>query len=166
MGTISVNASGTLEWHGRSYRCAVGRGGVAANKEEGDGVTPAGTFALREVRYRPDRIEALSTALPSSPLSPNDGWCDDPADAEYNRRVTVPYAKSAESLWRDDHLYDLIVVIGYNDDPPVSGKGSAIFMHVAREGYSPTAGCIALSKDDLLAIVRSVAKDTTIEIVP
>ncbi len=166
MGTISVNASGTLEWHGRSYRCAVGRGGIAANKEEGDGVTPAGTFALREVRYRPDRIEALSTALPSSPLSPNDGWCDDPADAEYNRRVTVPYAKSAESLWRDDHLYDLIVVIGYNDDPPVSGKGSAIFMHVAREGYSPTAGCIALSKDDLLAIVRSVAKDTTIEIVP
>ncbi len=166
MGTISVNASGTLEWNGRSYRCAVGRGGIAANKEEGDGVTPAGTFALREVRYRPDRIEALSTALPSSPLSPNDGWCDDPADAEYNRRVTVPYAKSAESLWRDDHLYDLIVVIGYNDDPPVSGKGSAIFMHVAREGYSPTAGCIALSKDDLLAIVRSVAKDTTIEIVP
>jgi L,D-peptidoglycan transpeptidase YkuD (ErfK/YbiS/YcfS/YnhG family) len=159
---IEVNAMGILSWKGIQYRCALGRGGIVHDKKEGDGATPAGTFALREVFFRSDRIAKPSTALPVIALTPHDGWCDAADDPHYNTRVTLPYGASAESLWREDHLYDVIVVVGYNDDPPVPGKGSAIFMHVAREEYSPTAGCIALALPDLLKILETVSPDTRI----
>ena len=155
--TISVSSSGVLVFKGKEYRCAIGKGGVNTDKKEGDGATPAGCFPLREVFYRQDRIPDLHAPLPMSPLSPDDGWCNDPRDPSYNRKVKLPYVASAESLWRDDHLYDVIVAVGYNDDPPVPGKGSAIFMHVARENYSPTAGCIALAEQDLREILGSLS---------
>ena len=139
---------------GRVWRCAVGPGGVSSNKREGDGATPAGGFALRRVLYRPDRLARPETGLPVTALRPEDGWCDDPDDAAYNRPVRLPYAASHERLWRDDGIYDVIVVLGHNDDPPVPGRGSAVFLHVARPDYGPTAGCVALALPDLREVLR------------
>ncbi len=140
--------------HGQS-RCALGKGGVAAMgaKREGDGATPAGLWPLRRLFYRPDRLNAPRTRLPVTALEPSDGWCDAPGDAAYNQAVTLPYPASAEHLWRDDGVYDLIVVLGYNDAPVVTGCGSAIFLHVARPDYSPTEGCVALAEADLLEVL-------------
>lgn len=135
------------------FRCAVGRGGIRQAKREGDGGTPAGVWPLREVLYRADRIAKPKTALPVRALSPNDGWCDAPGDANYNKPVRLPYPASAEQLWRADHIYDLIVVVGYNDAPVVPGAGSAIFLHFARSNYSPTAGCVAFAPADLLKVL-------------
>lgn len=134
-------------------RCAVGRGGIGANKREGDGITPVGKWRMRALLFRPDRLpRAPLTGLPLRGLRPEDGWCDDPGDPLYNRPVKLPFRAHAENLWRDDVVYDLIVALGYNDDPPVPGRGSAIFLHVARPDFSPTEGCFALAHDDLLAV--------------
>lgn len=135
------------------FRCAVGRGGIRLDKREGDGGTPAGIWPLREVLYRADRITKPKTALPVRALTRDDGWCDAPGDANYNRPVRLPYPASAEQLWRGDHIYDLIVVVGYNDAPVVPGRGSAIFLHFARSNYSPTAGCVAFAPAHLLKIL-------------
>jgi L,D-peptidoglycan transpeptidase YkuD (ErfK/YbiS/YcfS/YnhG family) len=145
--------SGTLAWPNGSARCALGRGGVAADKRESDGATPAGAMALRRVFYRPDREAPPATRLPTRALAPEDGWCDDPASADYNRHIRRPFAARHEALWREDALYDLIVVLGWNDDPPASKRGSAIFLHVASDGYAPTEGCVALARQDLLRLL-------------
>ncbi len=129
--------------------CALGRGGRRVLKREGDGATPIGVWPMREVFYRPDRVARPATRLPVSPIRPYDGWCDDPRDRNYNRPVGLPYPASHEVLWRDDHLYDLVVVLGYNDIPRIRGRGSAIFMHLATLGLTPTEGCIALRESDL-----------------
>jgi L,D-peptidoglycan transpeptidase YkuD (ErfK/YbiS/YcfS/YnhG family) len=109
---------------------------------------------MRALLFRPDRIlRTPLTGLPLRGLRPEDGWCDDPGDALYNRPVKLPFPARTEALWREDGIYDLIVVLGYNDDPPEPGKGSAIFLHVARPDFSPTEGCVAVGREDLLAIV-------------
>jgi L,D-peptidoglycan transpeptidase YkuD (ErfK/YbiS/YcfS/YnhG family) len=151
---IFVSARGELRWRGRVARCALGRNGIRDDKREGDGATPAGCFPLREVYFRADRLAAPSTGLPASPVSPDLGWCDDPADAAYNRPVRLPYAARHERLWRDDELYDLIVVIGYNDVPVEPGRGSAVFLHVARPDFAPTQGCVAMRLADLSDLLR------------
>lgn len=141
--------------------CALGRGGRRAIKREGDGATPIGVWPLREVRYRADQVIRPATPLPLRPLRVNDGWCDAPADRNYNRAVRHPYAASAERMWRPDRIYDLVLVLGYNDMPRRRGRGSAIFLHLAREKYTPTEGCIALSLRDtqqLLARVRPASR--------
>jgi L,D-peptidoglycan transpeptidase YkuD (ErfK/YbiS/YcfS/YnhG family) len=142
----------------RATRCALGRSGVieADDKREGDGCSPLGAWPIRRLLYRPDK-GVPATAIPSTEIKPNDGWCDASADPAYNRPVTLPYPASAESMWREDGVYDLVVVLGHNDDPVVPGAGSAIFMHLARDGYAPTEGCVALSRDDLEALL-AVAK--------
>lgn len=150
---IAVYSDNRLVIGGLELRCALGASGVAQAKREGDKATPAGRFPLRRVIYRPDRVAAPRTALPVAPMNPDDGWCDAPGDPSYNAPVTLPYAASHERLWREDRLYDILVVLGYNDDPPVAGKGSAIFMHVARPGYAPTEGCVALALPDLEAVL-------------
>src|SRR3974390_1228789 len=106
-----VWSDGVLSLGARRVRCALGAGGVvaAAEKREGDGATPAGFWPLRRLLWRADRLPATATGLPSSPIEPRDGWCDDPADPSYNRPVRLPYAASAERLWREDALYDLLV---------------------------------------------------------
>ena len=152
---IDVTADGHLSWSGHRVRCALGRGGLRADKREGDGATPIGSFALRRVFYRADRLPLPRTALPVQPLEPDMGWCDDPDDPAYNRLVTLPFAARHERLWRDDELYDLVTVIGHNDEPPVSGLGSAIFLHVARPDWAPTEGCVALARADLLALLAA-----------
>lgn len=159
---ISVSADGTAKWRGNAYRCALGSAGVTSRKREGDHASPMGCFTLRRVLFRPDREPAPDTLLPVAPLQPDSGWCDDPASASYNQPVTLPFGARAEKMWRDDALYDLVVVIGHNDAPVVPGCGSAIFLHVARADYAPTEGCIAFARDDLLAILRDCATDTRV----
>jgi L,D-peptidoglycan transpeptidase YkuD (ErfK/YbiS/YcfS/YnhG family) len=134
----------------------LGKGGVSDDKREGDGATPEGCYPLRRVYYRPDHLTTPVCSLPKQAIEAADGWCDDPADVAYNRAVRLPYPASHEVLWRDDRLYDLLVVIGHNDAPPQPGKGSAIFMHVARPGYLPTEGCVALALADLQALLAMV----------
>jgi L,D-peptidoglycan transpeptidase YkuD (ErfK/YbiS/YcfS/YnhG family) len=135
-------------------RCALGRSGIARSKREGDGATPAGLWPLSHVLYRPDRLAPPQTALPVFSLTPDDGWCDDPADPAYNRPVKLPYASRAEAMWRGDGLYDIVVVLGYNLDPVVPGHGSAIFLHLARPDYAPTEGCVAVNRADMFDILR------------
>lgn len=150
----------------RSYVCRLGRSGIAADKQEGDGATPVGRFPLRQVFYRADRGGAPKTSLPSRALAQTDGWCDDPAAPQYNRPVTLPFEASHEEMWRADALYDLVVVIGHNDSPVVPGMGSAVFLHVADAGGEPTAGCVAFSKADLLEILSVLAPGDHVVIRP
>ena len=160
---ITVRPDGWLEVEGRRRRCALGRGGIRRDKREGDGATPAGTFVLREVRYRRDRLAAPPvTALPCEAIARDDGWCDDPADPAYNRPVRLPHPASHEQLWREDGLYDVLVVLGHNDDPPRPGLGSAIFLHVARADYGPTEGCVALDMEELLELLAACGPDTVL----
>jgi L,D-peptidoglycan transpeptidase YkuD (ErfK/YbiS/YcfS/YnhG family) len=154
-GDLVVGADGWAVWRGRRMRCALGRAGVTQDKREGDGATPAGAFAMRRVLYRPDREPPPPTRLPVAALDPADGWCDSPEDAAYNRPVRLPYAASVETLWRADAVYDLIVVLGHNDAPPMPGRGSAIFLHVAQPDFRPTEGCVALARADLLAVLAA-----------
>ncbi len=155
-GEIVVRQLGGVwcaEVKGTRFPCAIGRGGVSKAKCEGDGATPLGSFALREVLFKPDRGIVPRTALPMRPLSPTMGWCDAPLDPAYNRLVSWPWRSSAERLWRQDGLYDVIVPLGYNDSPVRPGAGSAIFLHVARTGLLPTEGCVALGRSDLLRLL-------------
>lgn len=161
---ILVADDGRLQWQGKIYRCAVGRNGLTRDKHEGDGATPCGRFALRNVLYRPDRLDLPATDLAVSALRPQDGWCDTPADPHYNQPVHLPYPAPAEALWRADQLYDVLVVLGHNDTPVRPGRGSAIFLHVAGPDYAPTEGCIALARDDLLEVIRACASATHITI--
>jgi len=156
MTAIVVSSEGVLFCGDKSYRCAIGAGGMREGKHEGDKATPLCCMSIRKVLYRPDRLShPPTTVFPVEPIRPNDGWCDDPTHAAYNTRVSLPFEGSHEVLWRDDHVYDIVVVLGYNDAPSVPGRGSAIFMHIAREGYPPTEGCIALAKDDLLEVLAA-----------
>ncbi len=157
---------GVFELGGRRTRCALGRSGVieAADKREGDGATPLGLWPIRRLLYRPDRGLAPLTALPSSPIAPDDGWCDAPGDPAYNQPVKRPYPASNEAMWREDAVYDLVGVLAHNDDPVVSGLGSAIFLHLARDGYAPTEGCVALSRPDLEALLTLAAPGAAIAV--
>jgi L,D-peptidoglycan transpeptidase YkuD (ErfK/YbiS/YcfS/YnhG family) len=149
----TVTAAGIFTIGAETFRAALGYGGVRSDKREGDGGTPLGLLPLREVLYRPDRLPPPKAVVPVRALTPTDGWCDDPADPAYNRAVQLPYAASAEALWRDDASYDIIGVLGWNDDPPVPGRGSAIFLHLARFDFAATEGCIALGLDPLRQIL-------------
>ncbi len=144
-------------------RAALGRGGVRADKMEGDGATPIGLLPLRRVFYRADRIVIPATTLPREPITATDGWCDDPHDRAYNRAVALPYPARHEELWRADAVYDLVVVLGWNDAPVVANRGSAIFLHLARPDYAPTDGCVALALPDLRWLLA--AGVTALEIV-
>lgn len=136
------------------FRCALGRGGAHVTKREGDGRTPKGTFPLRRLWYRADRTSRPAGSLPKRRTRQADGWCDAASHARYNREVSLPFPASHERMWRDDGLYDLVIEIGWNDRPAKPGRGSAIFMHVARPGYAPTEGCVALQRSHLLLLTR------------
>jgi len=161
---ITVRRDGTLICEDKIFRCALGRQGVGRKCAEGDGITPVGTYPLRRVLYRADRLSPPVTLLPIAMMEKNDGWCDDPQSPLYNQQIKKPFPASHETLYRDDSLYDIIVVIGYNDHPIITGKGSAIFIHVAQPHYEPTEGCIALSLSDLLEVLALCGTETEIEI--
>jgi len=148
------------------FPCALGRSGRRTVKREGDGATPVGAFKVRRAFYRPDRLLRPATRVPLRPLRPDDGWCDAVGDRNYNRKVKHPYPASAERMWRDDHLYDLVVVLDHNERPRVQGGGSAVFMHVARGSFRPTAGCIAFRRPDLIRILKLLRPGTTVRVAP
>jgi L,D-peptidoglycan transpeptidase YkuD (ErfK/YbiS/YcfS/YnhG family) len=164
---IVDTAARTMTAFGDILPCLIGRSGAvaAAAKREGDGATPLGLYPIRSLWLRPDRVQPPITRLPLRWIAPDDGWSDDPADPAYNRPVRHPHAFSAERLWRDDGLYDLIVTIGYNDAPVVPGLGSAIFVHCASPEGKPTEGCVALERDVLLGLVERLAPVDLIEII-
>jgi L,D-peptidoglycan transpeptidase YkuD (ErfK/YbiS/YcfS/YnhG family) len=153
LGRSAARPRGIVKLGGLTFACALGRSGRRTRKREGDGATPVGCWRILGVLHRADRVRRPATRLPVRRISPRDGWCDAPADRNYNRPVRHPYPASAEHLWRADGLYDLVVVLGHNLGPRVRGAGSAVFMHVASPGYRPTEGCIALKRDHLARLL-------------
>jgi L,D-peptidoglycan transpeptidase YkuD (ErfK/YbiS/YcfS/YnhG family) len=164
MATIRVFSNKTLTHPAGLAKCAIGAGGFARQKTEGDNATPLGDWPLRRVLYRADRISRPRTGLKTTPLTRRDAWCDASDDAMYNRKVSLPHPASAEPLWRHDHLYDILVVLGYNDEPPAARRGSAIFLHLAHGNYSATRGCVAVALDDLLRMLPFLGPCDSIKI--
>lgn len=165
MTAIRVDgAAGRLRFGAIDMPCTIGRGGVCAavDKREGDGCTPLGSWPVRGVLLRPGRVAPDGIRLPWRWIREGDGWSDDPADPTYNRPVQLPRPFSAESLLRDDDAYDVIVVLGHNDAPPVPGRGSAIFFHLS-EGR-PTAGCVAVERADMLKLLPLLMPGDVMEI--
>jgi L,D-peptidoglycan transpeptidase YkuD (ErfK/YbiS/YcfS/YnhG family) len=155
-------AQGWLIAGSQALPVALGRKGLKGNKREGDGATPRGTFRLRRLWWRADRHPRPPTGLPSRRIGPADGWCEDPADRRYNRPVVVSPASTADRLARADALYDFIVELDHNTRPRIAGRGSAVFIHVARPGFAPTAGCIALKAGDLRRLLARLDRRTRI----
>lgn len=155
---------GILTFRGASLPVALGRSGIKANKREGDGATPRGRFRLVHLWWRADRMPRPKTRLPVRPVRTDDAWCEDPEDRRYNRAVKLSPESTADRLWRDDHLYDLVIELDHNTRPRVMNLGSAVFIHVAREGFASTAGCVALNARDLRRLLAHLDRDTKIEI--
>ena len=147
------SATVVLRMDALALPAVLGAGGIRVDKRESDGATPAGLLRLRRVLYRADRGPAPSCAVPREALAPDDGWCDDPSHADYNMPVRLPHPGRHERLWRDDRVYDLIGVLGWNDDPVVRDRGSAIFLHVVHPDGRPTEGCIALEPEALRLVL-------------
>ena len=161
---LIVRPDGQLSFGQQLFRCALGSGGRQLQKTEGDGVTPVGRWPLRQVLYRPDRLSAPDCPLPVTALVSDDGWCDDPAHRDYNRPVKLPHEASCEELWRRDHVYDIIVTLGHNDSPVITGAGSAVFFHLARPQFEATQGCVAVTQDDMLVILAHLTPGCIMEI--
>lgn len=166
--TVTIAGSGhrlTAPHHGCD--CLVGRSGFIAadDKREGDMATPIGSWPLRYVYFRPDRVTQPTTGLVTIPLTPAMGWCDDPDHAAYNQPVDLPFEGRHEKLWREDGLYDLLVVLGHNDAPPVPPLGSAIFLHLREPDTRHTAGCVAVDRQDLIALLREADTGSVLRIV-
>ncbi len=153
--TARVTADGLLRFRNETLRCAIGKGGITATKQEGDGATPIGLLPLRRILWRADRGPRPATNLPCEPIAPEDGWCDDPTHRDYNRAIRLPHPARHETLWRDDAVYDVIAVLGWNDAPVQRGRGSAIFLHVARADFAPTEGCVALPERELRRVLAA-----------
>src|SRR6202163_845379 len=143
---------------------ALGRGGIIANKREGDGGTPKGTFRPRQLWWRADRFPRPRTFLPIRAIRPGDAWCEDPQSRHYNQPVRLEPGCGGDRLTRDDHLYDFIVEIDHNSSPRIFGRGSAVFLHLARDDFGPTAGCVSMTKSAMLQLLRRLGPETRIVI--
>ncbi|MBO6717292.1 MAG: L,D-transpeptidase family protein [Rhizobiaceae bacterium] len=156
-------SQGLLTVGARTMRCALGRSGIAALKREGDGATPLASMRVVAGYYRPGRTH-LKTLLPMKPIRRDLGWCDLPSDRNYNRPVRLPYGGSHEGMYRKDHLYDVVLVLDWNLRPRTRGKGSAIFLHLARPGYTPTEGCVAVSARDMAWLLGRVKRGMKVRV--
>jgi L,D-peptidoglycan transpeptidase YkuD (ErfK/YbiS/YcfS/YnhG family) len=167
---VATRISGAGRSEGRLHagqqvlRCALGSGGVKRDKREGDRASPSGAWSLLFGFYRAEKIRARSPNLPMRPIRTNQGWCDDPASSLYNRPIATPFRSSHENLWRDDNLYDIVIVLDYNIFPRRKRRGSAIFLHCARPGFAPTEGCVALRHDDLRRLLPRLSRKTVLTI--
>ena len=153
---------GVLTAGALAFPVALGRGGILANKREGDGGTPRGRFRLRQLWWRADRMPKPATLLPARPIGPQDAWCEDPADRRYNQAIRVAPDRTGDRLRRADQLYDLIIEIDHNTRPRVARRGSAVFIHVARPGLTPTAGCVAMPKPRLRQLLARLGPSSRI----
>jgi L,D-peptidoglycan transpeptidase YkuD (ErfK/YbiS/YcfS/YnhG family) len=161
---IIVKKSGYLKYKNFKYRCALGKAGVNKKIKEGDNVTPKGIFKITKIYFRPDRIKHIKTNIKKIKIKKNIGWCDDPKSRFYNMQIKLPNKYSHERLYRNDNVYDLIAVLNYNTNPIIKNKGSAIFIHIAKNSYKKTEGCIALKKEHLINILTHIKKNTKIKI--
>jgi L,D-peptidoglycan transpeptidase YkuD (ErfK/YbiS/YcfS/YnhG family) len=159
-----MRAGGVMVAAPLALSVALGRAGIRANKREGDGATPRGDFRLVRLWWRADRGPRPRTRLPVRRIRPTDAWCEDPADRRYNRPITVSEKLPGDRLWRSDGLYDLIIELDHNTRPRVAGRGSAVFIHAAKPGFGPTAGCVALAPGALRRLVGRVGLRTEIQI--
>ena len=161
---ITVYQSGELHFHNKMYKCALGRNGIKKRKQEGDGCTPEGTYSFGPLYYRSDRIKRLKTYFNPIPIEKDMFWSDYPKSKHYNKLVRFKDS-SYENLYKEDHTYDIFLVINYNISPIIKGKGSAIFLHLAKKDFSPTSGCIALKKDCLFRILEKLDINDKIKII-
>ncbi len=157
-------ARGRLSCGARVISCALGSSGITHRKREGDGATPAGRFKIVKTFFRPNKNFCRPCGLTATAIRKQDGWCDDPHNGRYNRQVRLPFRARHETLWRDDGLYDVIIVLDYNFRPRISGRGSAIFLHLARRDLAPTAGCIAVSRAEMRRLLPQLSQYTVIDI--
>jgi L,D-peptidoglycan transpeptidase YkuD (ErfK/YbiS/YcfS/YnhG family) len=153
---------GWLTADGWTVPVALGRGGILANKREGDGGTPRGIFHPLQLWWRADRHARPPTLLAARPIRPEDAWCEDPGDRRYNRPVRLTSHEAGDRLTREDHLYDFIIEIDHNSGPRIAGRGSAVFLHLARTNFSATAGCISMTKSAMLRLLRRMGPQTRI----
>jgi hypothetical protein len=161
---IIVKNSGYLLFKNYKFRCAIGKSGIKKKITEGDKITPKGKFKLIKIYYRQDKIKKIKCSIKKIKIKKNMGWCDDLKSNLYNQQIKLPTKFSHEKLYRNDRIYDLLVVLNYNTGPIVKNKGSAIFIHIAKKNYKPTAGCIALKKSDLIKLLQVIKKNTKINI--
>ena len=150
----------------RNYRvkCAVGKRGIKRKKKEGDLSTPKGTFQVKKVYYRHDKVKNLKTIFKKIVIRKNMGWCDDPRSNRYNKLIKYPFKYKSEKLFRADNTYDIILVLNFNMNPIKKDKGSAIFIHVAKKKFNPTKGCVALEKKELRKLLKTLKKNSKIKI--
>jgi L,D-peptidoglycan transpeptidase YkuD (ErfK/YbiS/YcfS/YnhG family) len=153
---IIVNKSGVLKYKNLKFKCALGEAGIGKKRKEGDNITPKGSYKLLKLFYRSDRIPNFKTLLKKNKINKKMGWCDDSNNKNYNKLIKLPCSFSHEKLFRKDNIYDLVIPINYNTKKIVKGKGSAIFLHIAKKNYEPTRGCIALKKKDLILLLKNI----------
>ena len=161
---IIVKKSGYLKYKNLRFRCALGKAGIKKKEKEGDNVTPKGIFNIIKMYYRPDKIKNITTDVKKIKIKKNMGWCDDSRSDSYNQQIKLPNKFGHEKLFRNDNLYDLILVLNYNINPTIKYKGSAIFIHIAKNSYKKTKGCIALKKEHLIELISKIKTNTKIKI--
>jgi L,D-peptidoglycan transpeptidase YkuD (ErfK/YbiS/YcfS/YnhG family) len=162
---IIVKKTGYLKYKNFKFRCALGKAGIKKKVKEGDNITPKGIFRIIKIYYRADKIKKIITSIKKIKIKKDMGWCDDPTSKHYNKQIILPSKYKHEKLYRNDNLYDLILVINYNTNPIIKNKGSAIFIHVAKKKYQPTKGCVALNKKDLIQLISIIKINTKIKLI-
>ena len=162
---IIINKSGYLKYKDLKFKCALGKSGIGKKKIEGDNITPKGIFGIVKIYYRSDRVKKISSKFRLIKITKKMGWCDDPNSKKYNQLINLPTNCKYEKLYRKDNVYDLVIVLDYNIKPTIKNKGSAIFIHVARQNYKKTAGCIALKKSNLILLIKKIKKETKVRII-
>ena len=160
---ININKK-YLTFKNFKVKCAIGKKGIGLKKIEGDLITPKGSFRVKRVFYRKDRIKYFESKIPKSIIKKNMGWCDDPKSKYYNKLIRFPFSFSFEKLYRKDNIYDLILVLNYNINPIKINKGSAIFIHIAKKNFSSTKGCVAIRKFELIKLIKYLNKNSKVNI--
>ena len=161
---IIVKKSGYLKYKNLKFQCVLGKAGIKNKKTEGDKITPKGIFEIIKMYYRADKIKDIKTSIKKIKIKKNMGWCDDPNSRFYNKQIRLPTKVGHEKLFRNDDLYDLILVLNYNINPIIKNKGSAIFLHVSTKNLHSTKGCIAIKKKNLITLLAAIKKNTKIKV--